>query len=920
MHTDDVEYFVGRTEELAAFEAALRAVQAGQPRVVLVEGEAGVGKSSLVSHFASQHPDACFLWVSGEESEMSLAWGVVDQLLAAARSAAEESAPHAVMKDADPLTAGARLVAVLGDLQAGDKVVVLVVDDLHWSDQPSARALLFALRRMQADRVLALVTVRAGELSRLGEGWSRFASGDHRAARLRLDGLDAGDLAVMARKLGAGELTRRTATLLLDHTGGNSLHCRALLEELGQGGLARAGQDLPAPRALAAIVASRLSALTEAAQRLVTAAAVLGRRCPLAAAAALAGLADPLSALDEAAAAGLLVEDRAAPAADIAFAHSLVHAAVRDGVSPSRTRGLHRAAAMLVPGTAALAHRVAAAAGPDDSLADDLEAAARAAVTAGRTAQAAAWLAQSAAASTGRRDEERRLLDAIAVLVGCSDVAGALALWPSVAELGPSARRSALLGHLDLLCGRGSVVEAHLLEAWQAHDPDTERQVGAAAATSLSAYLVTLQRVEEAIIWGERAIKAGGSDQRARLYALLPVALALALAGRGREALARLDALPAVAIEVPREATDGLVIRGMCRLFTDDPAGAAADLSVAVARLQAGASVRYAGQSLFYLTAAEYRIGAWDDALLHGELAVSLAHDTDRTGEFAFTHAYAALVPAARGDWQLASAHVEASRAAARTATATGKTAAAMAGAELAFARGDLHEVLSSTAVARDLAQVEFPGVADWRALELDALVGLGRLDDADAALAELGAVPASGLASGAMVAARLRGNLAVARGDMDGAEQAFLLAGHLARSLSLPFQTAMLERDDGRRLRRAGDRQGAVACLRKARGQLASLGARPYVAACERELQACGAEVAPGVALARWNLTASEAAVARLVATGRSNREVAAELFVSVKAVEFHLGHVFDKVGIRSRRALPDRLAEAAGATARKP
>jgi AAA ATPase domain len=396
VHTDEVEYFVGRTEELAALEAAMRAVRAGQPRAVLVEGEAGVGKSSLVSHFAAEHPDACFLWVSGEESEMSLAWGVADQLLAAARSAAGESAPHAVTKDADPLAAGARLVAALGDLQAGDKVVVLVVDDLHWSDHPSARALLFALRRMQADRVLALVTVRPGELSRLGEGWSRFASGDHRAARLRLDGLDAGDLAAMARKLGAGQLTRRTVTLLRDHTGGNSLHCRALLEELGPGDLAKAGQDLPAPRALAAIVVSRLSALTEAAQRLVTAAAVLGRRCPLATAAALAGLADPLSALDEAAAAGLLVEDRAAPAADIAFAHSLVHAAVRDGISPSRARGLHRAAAMLVPGTAALAHRVAAAAGPDDSLADDLEAAAQAAVTAGRAAQAAAWLAQSA--------------------------------------------------------------------------------------------------------------------------------------------------------------------------------------------------------------------------------------------------------------------------------------------------------------------------------------------------------------------------------------------------------------------------------------------------------------------------------------------------------------------------------------------
>jgi DNA-binding CsgD family transcriptional regulator len=81
-------------------------------------------------------------------------------------------------------------------------------------------------------------------------------------------------------------------------------------------------------------------------------------------------------------------------------------------------------------------------------------------------------------------------------------------------------------------------------------------------------------------------------------------------------------------------------------------------------------------------------------------------------------------------------------------------------------------------------------------------------------------------------------------------------------------------------------------------------------VAGCERELQACGAEIAPEPGPARWSLTASEMAVARLVCTGRSNREVAAELYVSVKAVEYHLGHVFDKVGIRSRKALASRLA----------
>jgi DNA-binding CsgD family transcriptional regulator len=84
-----------------------------------------------------------------------------------------------------------------------------------------------------------------------------------------------------------------------------------------------------------------------------------------------------------------------------------------------------------------------------------------------------------------------------------------------------------------------------------------------------------------------------------------------------------------------------------------------------------------------------------------------------------------------------------------------------------------------------------------------------------------------------------------------------------------------------------------------------------------DRDLWGCGAQTRPGHGPAEWNLTASELAVARLVSTGRSNREVAAELYVSVKAVEYHLGHVFDKIGIRSRRDLAGRLAAPAPETA---
>ena len=149
-----MDHFVGRTGELAVLDAEMQAVRGGWPRVVLLEGEAGIGKSTLISRFVSEQRDVCLLRAAGEEAEMLLAWGVVDQLLAAAGQALVKGSPWAGVarrKEADPLAVGTQLVEVISDLQGGDRVVVVVVDDLHWSDQPSAQALLFALRRMQAD-------------------------------------------------------------------------------------------------------------------------------------------------------------------------------------------------------------------------------------------------------------------------------------------------------------------------------------------------------------------------------------------------------------------------------------------------------------------------------------------------------------------------------------------------------------------------------------------------------------------------------------------------------------------------------------------------------------------------------------------------------------------------------------------------
>ncbi len=202
------------------------------------------------------------------------------------------------------------------------------------------------------------------------------------------------------------------------------------------------------------------------------------------------------------------------------------------------------------------------------------------------------------------------------------------------------------------------------------------------------------------------------------------------------------------------------------------------------------------------------------------------------------------------------------------------------------------------------------PGVFNWRAIEADALIGLGRLDDAAAALSEFeAAIPAAGLDSAALMLARCQGNLAVATGNAVQAEAAFTRAHSLEAAVPMPFEHALVSLDDGRRLGAAGSRRAAVAQLERAHQLFSGLGADPCVQASATELAALQVTAPTGSPAALLGLSRSELAVARLVATGLTNREVASELFVSVKTVEYHLRNSFIKLDITSRRALADLL-----------
>jgi ATP/maltotriose-dependent transcriptional regulator MalT len=452
--------------------------------------------------------------------------------------------------------------------------------------------------------------------------------------------------------------------------------------------------------------------------------------------------------------------------------------------------------------------------------------------------------------------------------------------------------------------------EARLLAAWQAHDPETEGEIGARAATSLTNWMVLSGRPDRALIWADRAVGGTVAGSTLRAMARTAQAYAFAAAGRSPEGLAVLGFLPVSGNEVPISETDALIMRGMLQVYGDDLPGAIADLGVATARLGTGLPSSYPGPCLAHLSEAHFRRGDWDAALTHAQLATALAQDTDRPLDLARAHARAAQVLACRGQWPAAQAHVNAARAAAeRLPLVYAVATAATAAAALAYARGDLAGVLRAIEPVRATGLVDAggrPGIFNWRAIEADALIGLGRLDDAETMLDEFeAAIPPPGLASAALALARGRGNLAVASGDEPQAEAAFTRAHEIEPEVPMPFEHARLSLDDGRRLAAAQNRPAAIAQLEKAHRLFSDLGADPYLQACAAELAALQVTAATSSPAALLGLSRAELAVARLVATGLTNKEVASELYVSVKTVEYHLRNSYIKLDITSRRAL---------------
>jgi hypothetical protein len=209
---EDLDPFVGRAAELTVLRRVLTDVGAGRPQTVLLTGAAGIGKTSLIDQFLSElDGGVVVLRASGEQWEAFVAFGVMDQLLRAAgvRGGLLLASRQRALPPEEPVGVGAVVLEALEKLER-QSPVILLIDDAHWADVDSLRALLFALRRLVSARVLTLLSVRDEDALRLPDGLRRLASGT--TGRLvRLEALESSDIQTLATALGVPQFRMQIA-------------------------------------------------------------------------------------------------------------------------------------------------------------------------------------------------------------------------------------------------------------------------------------------------------------------------------------------------------------------------------------------------------------------------------------------------------------------------------------------------------------------------------------------------------------------------------------------------------------------------------------------------------------------------------------------------------------------------------------
>src|SRR3954469_13710344 len=906
---------LGRTSEREQLDRLLANVRGGQSAVLVIRGEAGIGKTALLRHAARQAASGFRVsQVAGVEAEMELPFAGVHQLCAPMLARLDDlpEPQREALSVAFGLSSGDtpdRFMVALATLSllsavAEERPLVCVVDDAQWLDGASDQVLGFVARRLLAESVAIVFGVRESGDRRKFEGLPELALG----------GLDEEDARALLTRATPGRLDDRVRDRIVAETRGNPLALLELPRSISAAELAGGFELLTQgdlPDHIEDHYFRRVRALPEATQQLMLLAAAdpVGDATLLWRAAELLRIGP--AAADLAEADGLLaVGER------VTFRHPLVRSAVYRAAPAQERRAVHLALAEatdreLDPDARAWP-LAAAAPGPDEEVALELERSAGRAQARGGLAAAAAFL-QRAVALTG--DRERRTHRALAAAqlgleAGAFDAARGLMATADVGPLDdlPRARLDLLRAEAAYSESRGSEAPGLLLRAAKTLEP-LEPQL--ARETYLDAWSSALFAGRLAGSAGlhevsREALNGRTSAGSRRPSDLLLDGFSLAFTD-GRSAAAPLLEQAATAfagkdVSVEEVLRWGWLATAAAVMVWDyERCLAVATRGVQLAR-EAGA-----------LTVLAVSVNAMAQAaVLGGEFgrACSLVAEADSVTEAtgARVAPYGTLVLAG-----LQGRETHASRLIDDTIeefTAGGQGTAVQyarwARSVLLNGLGRYREAIAPAQDASDDTPELFASV--WAASELlEAATRCDETELARSAIERIAAATAVAPTDWALgIAARSRAMLA--EGEVaDGLYRQGI--EHLGRTRLRP-ELARTHLLYGEWLRRENRRVDARAQLRTAHEMLTAIGMEAFAERAGRELQATGETVRKRRPDTRDELTAQESQIARLARDGLTNPEIGARLFLSPRTVEWHLRKVFTKLGIHSRtelaRALP--------------
>ncbi len=899
----------GREPELARVARLLADASEGHGGALVLHGQPGVGKSALLAEVRSRATGAQVLSTQGIESESPLAFAALQRLLQPVLDRAGElpEVQAVAVRAAFGQTAegggGDRFLVFLGVLgllsAAADETPVLcLVDDAHWLDDASAAALQFVARRLERERVAVVFAARADDVRRF----------DHTGLPvLDVAGLDDAAARALLARAGA-DVAPAVAARLVRQSGGNPL---ALLELPGAltpaqlTGAEPLPSNLPLTEELEAAFADRYRQLGPDARTLVLVAAADGStRLPVVrVAAGELGAETGSAVLDEAERSGLLT----VAAGRLEFRHPLVRSAVYQAATSATRSEVHRAlaAALTAPDDAERRawHLAEGTAGPDDVVAAALDDAAGRALRRGGYEAASAAFERAAGLTVEDDARARRLLAAASTawLGGELGRAGPLATEGRRRTTDPL-----LAADLDRLRGR---VEFHLhsvpsaVRLWTraardvaGTDPARALEI-AVLASAASTFAPPADRTD--LDPAEIPVTAGpGLTDRHRCLAALLVGFHELLGGRLAAAAtpfrAAFDAVPDVS-----DIDLGNAL-GIAAFHLGDDEAFARTFGSLLGHAREDAAYGVVQFALSRLALAPFCAGRIDDAISHATEARQLAADSGQPGLTAMPLAELALYAAVRGDDRF-DAHV-AELDEVLAAHRVGVLGVLVSDARR-WALGERELVAGRYAEAvHHLEQMVTPPLVHLAGCaRLEAAVRADRLDLARAWWHELDGFAAAVDTPQARAAAAY-GAALLADGDPDEHFEAAL--AHHARA-ERPLEAARTRLAYGESLRRRRQRVAARVHLREAVAAFDDLGVAPWAERARQELRASGETARRRDDAPVAELTPQERQVATYVAAGLSNKDVAAQLFLSPRTIDFHLRNVFAKLGVSSRAEL---------------